>query len=146
MKNKLITIVLSIILFLLPILIIPNSPKNYNSIKFIVLLVCGVVLLIGLIIKIIKERKIKFDITDILAFIFGILAIISTIFSLNIKQSIIGATNRYEGLWVILIYILIYYNAKYYFKGYKNFIDIGIISYVSICILANIRIRMIVMG
>ena len=71
----------------------------------------------------------KFDKQDILIFIFGFLAILSTIFSVNIRKSVIGESNRYEGLFTIIIYILIYYNAKYYFKNYKRFVDNNTILY-----------------
>lgn len=136
MKNKIETIVLSIILFVVPILIIPNIWGKYNILKIITLLICGLILLIN---NALKLKTLKIDTQDMLVLAFGILAIFSTIFSTNIKKSIIGETNRYEGLLTIITYTLIYYNAKYYFKNYKNFINIGTIVYISICVFAIIQ-------
>lgn len=139
MQNKIPTIILSIILFLVPVLIIPNSKDNYNLLKIIVLLICGFALLIMLLIKCRKIKEIKFDATDGFALAFGLMAIVSTVFSCNVKQSILGAPNRYEGVLTIITYLLIYYNAKYYFQNYKSFENIGIVAYMSICILAIIQ-------
>ncbi len=136
MKDKIVTIVLSIILFIVPIAIIPNTWGEYNIVKIIILLVCGFILLITTLIGI---NKIKFDKMDIPILIFGTLAILSTIFSKDINKSIIGEENRYEGLLTIITYVLIYYNSKYYFKSYKKFIPALSIIYISICIFAIIQ-------
>ena len=50
MKNKIVTIVLSVILFVVPVLIMPDIWENYNVPKIIVLLICGLILLIGILI------------------------------------------------------------------------------------------------
>lgn len=136
MKNKIVTIVLSIILFIVPTLIAPEIWCNYNIPKIIVLLICGLTLLITTLIRI---EELKFDKQDILICIFGILAILSTIFSKSVTTSFFGEENRYEGVLTIITYILIYYNAKYYFKSYKNFLYIGTIIYISICIFSIIQ-------
>lgn len=131
MKNKIVTIVLSIILFIIPVLVLP---KGYSYIyRIIVLLVCGAILLV---LTLLRFKKLKFDAVDKLIFVFGILTILSTIFSVNVNNSIIGEPNRYEGLLTFLTYILIYYNAKYYFKPYKHFKNIAMCIYLSVCILA----------
>ena len=117
MKNKIVTIVLSIIIFVVPALIMPDVWGNYNIPKIVVLLICGLILLITTLIRI---DKLKFDKRDILICAFGILAILSTIFSKSVTTSFFGEENRYEGILTIITYILIYYNAKYYFKNYKR--------------------------
>ena len=110
MKDKVVTVVLSIILFVVPVLIFPSIWGNYNILKIIVLLVCGFILLLTTLTRI---EKLKFDRADKLVVLFAILAILSTIFSTNVNKSLIGEKNRYEGLFSILTYVLIYYNAKY---------------------------------
>ncbi len=135
-KDKFVTILLSIILFIVPVSIIPNAWGQYNIIKIIVLLFCGLFLLINTLLKI---DKLKVDKLDILIFIFGALTILSFINSKNICKSLIGENNRYEGLFTIITYILIYYNSKYYFKNYKKFIGILSVIYILICIFAIIQ-------
>ncbi len=136
MKNKIVTIVLSVILFIVPALIAPQIWCNYNIPKIIVLLICGLILLV---ITLLRIEELKFDKQDILICAFGILAILSTIFSKNVTTSFFGEENRYEGILTIITYILIYYNAKYYFKNYKNFLYIGTIIYILICIFSIIQ-------
>ena len=134
-KNQIITVTLSIILFIVPVLIKPNTGLifyNYNVPKIIILLLCGLVLLISTLLKI---DKLKFDKTDILIIVFGVLSILSTIFSKNVPKSLIGEDNRFEGLYTIIIY----YNAKYYFNSYKKFLTLALITYISICIFAIIQ-------
>ncbi len=137
MKDKIVTIVLSIILFIVPISIIPSQWGEYNLVKIIILLICGLVLLVTTLIRI---DKLKFDKTDIPILIFGALAILSAIFSKDINKSLLGETNRYEGLLTIITYILIYYNSKYYFKNYKKFITILSVIYILISIFAIIQL------
>lgn len=139
MKNKLISIVMTMVLTLVPVLILPSNIGYYNLLKIAILLISGVILLIT---TLIRGKDLKIDLIDILIFIFGVLAIISTIFSVNIEKSIIGETNRYEGLLTIITYILIYYNSKYYFKEYKNFQNIILYTYIGICIIAIVQFYM----
>ncbi len=135
-KDKITTIVLSIILFVVSVIIFPIYDGIYNIPKIVLLLVCGFILLVT---TISRGKKLKIDKQDIIIFIFGLLAIVSTIFSKNILKSIIGAKDRFEGILTIWTYILVYYNAKYYFKNYKNFTKIGSIVYILICIFAIVQ-------
>lgn len=136
MKNKFITIILSIILFVVPIAIVPNALAPCNLAKVIPLLICGFILLISTTITI---GELHFDKVDILISIFGGLAILSTIFSKNIFMSFSGASNRFEGIFTILTYILIYYNSKYYFKNYRGFTTILSVLYILICAFAIVQ-------
>lgn len=117
MKQKLITITITLIAILAPLLIMPEAyyPK-YNILKLIILLTLGTVLLILLLSN---YKTLKMDKKDILILIFLGLVIISTFLSSDIKKSIIGETNRYEGLLMFGIYICIYICSKKYFK-YKD--------------------------
>ena len=139
MKQKLdeiSTIMISIILVLVPLAFIPNDVDNPSKLKFIILAICGAVLFITLILKV---RTIKISIADIFILIFAILAIISTIFSLDVKQSIFGKTTRYEGLITIIIYISIYFHAKNSFIKYKGLKPIILTTYIAICLIAILQ-------
>ncbi len=141
MKNKFeknldnsITVILCVILFLIPMLIEPN--RNYNLLRFRALLLCGFLLLIAFILKI---RKIKFDLIDWSAAIFGMFVIICTFTSLSTKASLYGARNRYEGTFALLTYLLVYYHAKHSFKYNKSIKVIGLIVYNAICIFSIVQ-------
>lgn len=118
MKDKIINTVLSIVIFIIPILIVQSNELDYNIVRYIVLLICSEILLIMFFINI-RDKKV--DAIYALVLIFVILTMISTVFSYNIKTSIIGSYCRYEGLLTIITYALIYYNAKYYFKLIKRY-------------------------
>lgn len=117
MINKIMNITLNIIIFLVPILIIPKdlNVAPYNILKISVLLICGVILLICLLLK----KNIQLDKVDKALLVFYVLIILSTIFSINTITSIIGANNRYEGVLTFTVYFLTYYCAKYYFEYSK---------------------------
>ena len=119
--NKVINIVLCIILFLLPLLITPREIDTppYNLLKIITLLLCGAILLVCVIIKIIK-KEFKLDLIDKTLLVFYALIIISTIFSTNKVKAFIGEDNRYEGFFTLTAYFLTYYCAKYYFDYNKK--------------------------
>ncbi len=144
MIKKIINVVLFVVLFLLPLIISPRgiSPEYYNIPKIITLYVCGSTLLVCLFIK---RKELKFDKADKLLLIFMALIIISTIFSVNIKKSILGERNRYEGLLTFICYFLIYYCAKYYFKFDTDFINnsfvvIGITTFLATLQFYNVPI------
>lgn len=132
MKQKLITIVITLIAVLSPLLIMPEAYyPNYNILKLIILLSLGLVLLILLLLS---YKTLKIDRKDILLLIFLGLVIISTFLSSDIKKSIIGETNRYEGLLMFGIYICIYIGSKKYFKYEDITKFLNIMFYTSIII------------
>lgn len=135
MREKVISIVIIIVSALAPILILPSEYGNYNIPKLIVLLYVGILLLILLLAN---YKKIYIDKVDILLLIFGALVFLSTIFSSNIITSIIGADNRYEGMLMFFIYILIFFSAKKFLKKeYLNaFVKVMYIVFFIICTLA----------
>ncbi|MBR6505038.1 MAG: hypothetical protein IKT41_04965 [Clostridia bacterium] len=63
MKQKISTIILSIVIFIVPILIIPIENQSNNLIRAILVSICGIVLIINFFINI---KKNKFDEKDIL--------------------------------------------------------------------------------
>lgn len=130
MINKIMNITLNIIIFVIPILIIPKdlNVAPYNLLKILALIICGIILLVLLFLK----KEIKLDKIDKVLLIFYILIVLSTIFSIDVMKSIIGRENRYEGLLTFTVYFLTYYCAKYYFE-YSKLTKIFAISSVCIC-------------
>ena len=135
MINKIMNITLNIIIFVIPILIIPEGLNiaPYNLLKILALIICGIILLVVLLLK----KEIKLDKIDKVLLIFYILIVLSTIFSIDVMKSIIGNKNRYEGLLTFTVYFLTYYCAKYYFE-YNRFTKIFAISCVCICSIIGI--------
>ena len=148
MTNKIINATLNVIIFIVPLLIIPigYSKIPYNILKISILLLCGLILLITLIIK---RKELKFDNIDKTLLVLYILIFLSTIFSINLKNAMFGAKYRYEGLLALTCYFLTYYASKYYFKPHKyveNFAIsvvwitsiIGILQYHNLFFIYNI--------
>lgn len=119
--NNVINIILCIILFIIPLLITPREIDTppYNLLKIITLLLCGAILLVCVIIKIVK-KEFKLDLIDKTLLVFYALIVISTIFSTNKVKALIGEDNRYEGFLTLTVYFLTYYCAKYYFNYNKK--------------------------
>ena len=130
--NNIIIGILSIVLFLAPLLVFPRVLiYDYNIPKVIVLYTCGITLVAMLFIK---RREIKYDKKDILVLVFLLLTELSLIFSINKTKSLFGETGRHEGFLMVMTYVLVYYFAKYYFREYKHFYKIlfGIVIAISI--------------
>ena len=130
MKQKTITIVLTLIATLAPVLIIP-SDLYYNIPKLILLLSAGVVLLILLLAN---YKTLTLDKKDLIILIFMGLVFISTVFSTNALKSILGERNRYEGMLMFAIYICIYLCSKKYFKYEKLSVFFNILFYLSMAL------------
>lgn len=129
MKQKAITLILKIIAIFAPLLIITNQfSSNYNIPKFIFLLITGLVLLILLLAS---YKTLTIDKKDIIILIFMGLVFISTFLSSDIKKSIFGEKNRYEGLLMFVTYICIYLTSKKYFRCEKIIKFLNIMFYVS---------------
>lgn len=138
MIKKIINKVLILILFLLPLVIFPPkfSPDNYNIPKIVLLYGCGITLLICLCIN---YKNFKLDKFDIILLIFIILVCISTYFSVKPKLSLIGASNRYEGLFTFLCYFLVYYCTKYYFDFNQKTLNLSLIVILITSILSILQ-------
>lgn len=135
MKEKAISIILIIFSILAPTLILPNSIGKSYLPKIIVLLACGVTLFIFILLN---YKKLYLDKIDILLLIFGGLVTISTLLSSQIKISIIGEYNRYEGMLAFFTYILIFLSAKKFLKKeyMKKYANIMYVVALLICILS----------
>ena len=137
MKQKLITIVITILIIALPIAIMPGK-TTYNIPKVWTLLIGGAILLILLLIN---YKKLELDKKDYVILIFAILIFISTMLSSSVKTSIIGEKNRYEGMLAFYTYILIYFCAKKFlqYKNNRTLLNILHILYISISILGILQ-------
>ena len=132
MKQKLITLILTIVAIFAPILIIPDkNDANYNILKYIVLLSAGLILLILLVAN---YKTFKIDKKDSLILIFMGLVLISTFLSSNTKVSIFGQKNRFEGMLMLVTYIIIYLCSKRYFKYKKISVFLNIMFVVAMLI------------
>ncbi len=137
MKNKIITTILTILIIALPIAIMPGK-TTYNIPKVWTLLIGGAILLILLLIN---YKKLELDKKDYVILIFALLVFISTICSSNIKISILGIDNRWEGMLAFYTYILIYFCAKKFlqYKNNRTLLNILHIVYISISILGILQ-------
>ena len=123
MIEKFLNKLLLIIIFIVPLTIYPNYTTKLQVLYFVGILLFTLLL--------VKFREWTFDKSDLILLGFLILVCISTIFSVNVKVSIFGYFNRYEGLLTFIIYYLVYYCSKYYFRNKKSII-------IGICILTMI--------
>lgn len=132
MKQKIITLILTIVAASVPLIVTPvNGVFNYNIGKIIILLSAGTLLLILLLAS---YKSLTLDKKDIIILIFAGLVIISTFLSSEIKKSILGEKHRYEGLLTFATYICIYFCSKKYFKFEKISILFNILFYTYIII------------
>lgn len=135
MKEKFITIVLTIIIVVVPIAI---RPTQSTLLKAWILLICGALLLA---LSLLNYKKLKFDKSDFLLLGFAGIIFISTMCSSDILVSLFGYKNRYEGMLIIYVYIIIYLCAKKFFKYKKRetLLKVFQILYILIGIIAILQ-------
>ena len=138
LTNKIINKTIYIIIFLIPLLLLPSEIKSipYNTLKYVTLLACGLILLVVLILK---RKELKFDLIDKTLIAFYFFVILSTIFSVKITDSIFGYRNRYEGLLTFTIYLLVYYCGKYFFQYNKKLKIFAMITISISCVIAILQ-------
>ena len=120
MTKKIINFVLSITLILLPIMKIPicfGISSSFYGAKIILLYGSASILLILLLIN---YKDLSFDKVDLLLLSFLILVCISTFFSLNLRVSILGSYDRFDGMLTFIAYYIIYYSAKYFSTKFSS--------------------------
>lgn len=135
MKTKAITIIITILILVVPIVILPN---DVNLLKAIMLISGGAALLV---LFLMNYKRIKIDKKDVLIIIFAMLIFISTMLSSDIHTSIFGTEKRYEGMLILFTYIIIYLCTKKFFE-YKNkkiLLIILYILYILVCTLGVIQ-------
>lgn len=79
----------------------------FSYYKMVFLIICSVALAIGLLLNINYIKKAKLNIYIILLSLYAILTILSTIFSSHASIALYGFIDRFEGMYVILSYILL---------------------------------------
>ena len=132
MKQKLITIILTLTVILAPILIVPDCiNQSHYILKLWVLLIAGLLLMALLLTN---YKNFSIDEKDVFILVFLGLVIISAIFAVDIKTAIIGEEDRYEGLLMFITYICIYLCSKKFFKYEKIENFLNIMFYVSMII------------
>ncbi len=132
MKQKLITIILTLVVILAPILIVPDYiNQSHYILKLWVLLIAGLLLMVLLLTN---YKNFSIDGKDVFVLVFLVLAIISAIFAVDIKTAIIGEEDRYEGLLMFITYVCIYLCSKKFFKYEKIENFLNIVFYVSMII------------
>lgn len=116
MKKRLITIVLTILLVILPLAIMPDT-KDYTLPKVWCLLIGGFILLILLFLN---YKELTIEKQDYFLLLYSLFIFISTMNSTEVMISIMGTKYRYEGMLALFAYIVIYFCAKDFFKYKKN--------------------------
>lgn len=138
MKERIITIILTILIIVLPMAIMPSINNYYNIPKVIVLLLGGALLLIFLLAN---YKKLEIDKKDILLLAFAMIIFISTMLSKDFKISVLGEEKRYEGMLTLFTYILIYFCTKKFlnYKNEKNLLKVFYVIYIPICVLGVLQ-------
>lgn len=135
MKTKLITIIITILILVVPIAVFP---EDINIPKVGALYIGGVLLLI---LFFINYKFIHIDKSDTLIILFAILIFISTMLSSNLRTSFLGAKRRYEGMFTLYSYIIIYLCTKKIvkYKNNKTLLVVLSIVYIAICSLGIVQ-------
>ncbi|CDM67716.1 putative membrane protein [Clostridium bornimense] len=135
-KEKLVNTLIYLLLWMLPFFIVTKeSGKGIEFGKGIFLIVISIISLT----IIVKEKKIKMDLISKIALIYLALVSISTVFSMDIKQSIVGAHGRYEGLIMISVYVVLFFAAKNYFSIDKKALNMTLALVTILAILSLIQ-------
>jgi Lipid A core - O-antigen ligase and related enzymes len=104
-----------LIICLVPLVINPFSADLYSHPKILFVYVISGVLIVYYFLKV-KSKEFKTDLGEYALAVYFALVVISTLFSVDIHQSLVGAPNREEGLAAICCYILIYFICSKYYK------------------------------
>ena len=130
MKQKLITIVLTIVAVVAPLIVVPSFiHSDMYKVKSIPILICGLLLLILILVN---YKKLKIEEKDVCILLFFMLIFISTYLCPDKKIALIGETIRYEGMLMFATYVCIYIASKKLFE-YKNInVFLNIMFYVSL--------------
>tara|TARA_B100001964_G_C14186888_1_gene579049 strand:- start:274 stop:1557 length:1284 start_codon:yes stop_codon:yes gene_type:complete len=118
-----INVCLYAIIFFLPFIVAPFGSDTYYLPKAIFLwLISGVILMLF-----IMNRDYKLDLTCKIVVVFVGIILISTLNSLNIKESILGGKFRWEGAITFICYGIIFIAANKYSKLKKKYIDVFLV-------------------
>lgn len=131
MFKKEITLILTIIAGVMPLIMHPFTDDSYYLPKTVFLYVMYILLIFILL----KDRKnVKLDKNDKVLGVYLLIALLSTFLSIKPMISIFGTSIRYEGIIMLLFYGLSYYCGKNYLEINKKVILAVLIPAVIISI------------
>lgn len=122
-NKQMINFFLYTILYLMPFMYSPFGNESYYFPKAILLWIVSLIILIIMI----KDKNINIDLIIKVLGLFILLILISTIFSMDILQSIFGGFRRYEGVITFISYAVVFIAAKNYLELNKKNIEIFLI-------------------
>lgn len=136
MKNKIFNMFIICIICIVPLIITPWRTEYYYQAKALVLYMSCLFIFVFFIMTE-KNFNTKFHIEDKILFIYCYILGISTLFSVNFFQSLLGKPYRYEGFFTMLCYCFIFFIAskKYCFSRkhlYFLFTSAALISFYAI--------------
>lgn len=138
LRNKYCMLYISMIFYLVPLIIVPFYDDIFYHFKIFVVYLCSFIFLVIYFRKI-KGTKIQLYLEDYFLLGFLIMAIISTIFSVDVLLATYGEVWREEGLMAIMCYILIYFITSRTFKPSEKFIKYTLLVFIFICSLGIIQ-------
>ena len=135
MKTKLITIIVTILILVVPTVVFP---EKINIPKVGALYIGGGLLLI---LFFVNYKFIHIDKSDTLIILFAILIFISTMLSSDLRTSFLGTESRYEGMFTLYSYIIIYLCTKKFvkYKNNKTLLIVLSIVYTAICLFGVVQ-------
>ncbi|MDP4089393.1 MAG: O-antigen ligase family protein [Bacillota bacterium] len=115
--KKLASYMLLILVCITPILVKPFGDERFSFPKAMFLYLCCLIMLIALITYRIKDkRRHTFSLQGKLILVYIFICIISTLFTVNLYNSLIGRSGRWEGLFAILCYVFLFFIASFYYE------------------------------
>ena len=129
-NKKIINLLLCSIICIMPFIIIPNTKQPYMTGKVIYIYFAVITIILF---SIIDRIKIIINLEEKIILIFLLSLIVATIFSIDVETAIIGKTGRYEGLLMLISYIILFYAASKYLNPLLK--AINILSFFS-CIMS----------
>lgn len=122
--NKLVTGILLAISCLVPLIVKPFGNERFSYPKILFIYFCCIAIaavIIGY--KGYKNFKPLSSPQGKLISAYVLLCIISTIFSVNIANSLVGRTGRKEGLFAIICYIILFFAASFFYEFHNKHLN-----------------------
>ena len=120
-NKKIINLLLCSIICIMPFIIIPNTKQPYITGKVIYIYFAVITIILF---SIIDRIKIVINLEEKIILIFLLSLIVATIFSIDVETAIVGKTGRYEGLLMLISYIILFYIASKYLNPLLKVINI----------------------
>lgn len=135
-KEESVNVIIYLLLWILPFFMVTKETgEGMDFGKGILMIVMSIIILIIFA----KDRNIKMDLVSKMAIIYLVIATIATVFSMDIKQSIVGVRGRYEGLIIIAVYVVLFFAAKNYFAIDKKALTMALTLVTILALLTLIQ-------